>query len=154
MSLSTRLTFPSASAGSHPGSTSGTTLPASMRALLLAGCVASAATAGWLADPAAVLRADPELARLLRGMALIKATLVLAAVGVLLWRFGRPMTPRTAGAYLASAWMLCGAGVLIWQPSTIPFAALLFHAGVLLLLVAAWGDGGALPARSTARGRS
>ena len=118
-----------------------------MRALLLAGCVASAAAAGWLADPAPVLQADPELARLLRGMALIKAAFMLAAVGVLLWRFGRPMTPTTAGAYLAGTWMVCGASLLIWYLSAIPFAALLFHSGALLLLVAAWRDRGALACR-------
>ena len=151
MSLSINLTFAAASAGSHSRPTRRGVLPAPMRALLLAGCVASAAAVGWLADPAAVLQADPELARLLRGMALIKAAVVLAAIGVLLWRFGGPTTPRTASAYLAGAWMLCGASLLIWQLSAIAFAALLFHTGVLLLLVAAWRDRGALPARSAVR---
>ena len=147
MSLSTHLTFAAASVRPRAPSARDGMRPASMRTLLLAGCLASAAAAGWLADPAPVLQADTELARLLRGMALIKGALMLAAVGVLLWRFGRPTTPRTAGAYLAGAWMLCGASLLIWQLSAIPFAALLFHAGVLLLLVAAWRDRSAITCR-------
>lgn len=151
MSLSVHLTFAAASADPRAWPTRDGMSSASMRTLLLAGCVASAASAGWLADPAPVLQADAELARLLRGMALIKAALVLAAVGVLLWRFGKPVSPRTTGAYLAGAWMLCGASVLIWQLSAIQFAALLFHAGVLLLLFTAWRDRGALSALPAVR---
>lgn len=40
--------------------------------------------------PESLLQADAELARLLRGMALIKAAIVVAALAALLWRFGQP----------------------------------------------------------------
>jgi hypothetical protein len=114
--------------------------PAALRALLCAGCLAAVAAAAWLGQPAATLQADPELARLLRGMALIKAALVLAAVALLLWRFGRPLRRPAAIAYLAGAWLAAGASMLVWQLSFIPLAAPVFHAGELTLLVTAWRE--------------
>ncbi|MBC8059002.1 MAG: hypothetical protein H7Y61_20735 [Rhizobiales bacterium] len=114
--------------------------PAALRTLLLAGCIASVAAAAWVGEPAASVRADPELAFLLRGMAGIKAAIVLAAVGVLFWRFGHAVSKRSAGAYLVGAWLLAGATALVWQLSFVPFAALAFHAGEFTLLFVAWRD--------------
>jgi hypothetical protein len=108
--------------------------------LLLAGCIASAAVAMWAGDPAGFVRADPELALLLRGMAAIKAALVLAAVAVLWWRLGHPIAPPTTAAYLAGAWLATGATLLVWQLTLIPLAALVFHVGELTLLFVAWRD--------------
>ncbi len=120
--------------------TGSTSRPALLRTLLLAGCMASMAIALWLGPPPASVQADPELARLLRGMALIKGGIVLAAVCALMWRFGRPAPQRLAAAYLAGTWLAAGASMLIWQLTLIPWAALAFHAGELTLLVAAWRD--------------
>jgi hypothetical protein len=114
--------------------------PLALRLGLLLGCAVSVLLAAWLAAPASALRADPELVFLLRGMALIKAALVLAAVGVLCWRFGQPVLPRVAGAYLAGAWLTAGATMLVWQLSLIPLAALVFHVGEFMLLWVAWRD--------------
>ncbi len=114
--------------------------PAARRAILLIGCFASVAAAAWLGEPAAMVRADPELAYLLRGMAAIKAAIVLAAVGVLLWRLGRPLPQRIAAAYAVGAWLIAGSSMLIWQLSLIPLAAVAFHVGEFTLLFAAWRD--------------
>lgn len=114
--------------------------PFALRSLLVLGCTVSVLLAAWLAAPATALRADPELVFLLRGMALIKAAIVLAAVGVLCWRFGQPVLPRVAGAYLAGAWLTAGATMLVWQLSFIPLAALVFHVGEFTLLWVAWRD--------------
>jgi hypothetical protein len=126
--------------------------PAALRSLLLAGCIASAAITAWLGEPAAFMQADAELAHLLRGMAAIKGVIVLAAVGVLLWRFGQPVPRRTAIAYVLGAWLIAGATTLVWQLSFVPLAALAFHAGEFTLLITAWRDhhGGSLrvPARA------
>jgi hypothetical protein len=116
------------------------TRPAALRGLLLLGCVISAAMAFRLGDPTAYLAADPELAQLLRGMAVIKAGIVIAAIGVLLWRFGRPMSPPLAAIYLVGAWLLSAATLLVWQLTLIPLAAIGFHAAELSLLVVAWRD--------------
>jgi hypothetical protein len=76
-------------------------------------------------------------------MSLIKGAMVLAAVAVLLWRFGHPVLAGTAVAYISGAAVLAGASVLIWQLSFIALAALAFHAAAFVVLVAAWRDGGA-----------
>lgn len=121
-----------------------------LRVALVLGCVASLALAAWVGEPAQYLAQDFELARLLRGMAIIKACLVLAAACLLVWRFGRPTPPRVAGAYLIGIWLVAGASMLIWQLTLIPLAALVFHAGELMLLVVAWLDGKALAAQKGA----
>lgn len=122
---------------------SGVALPAiaSPRTLLLLGTALALTVAAALGDPRPMLAADPDLARLLRGMALIKGVLVLAAVGVLWWRFRQPLAAGHGTAYLVGAWLAAGATMLIWQLSLIVPAALAFHAGELLLLLTAWRDG-------------
>jgi hypothetical protein len=114
--------------------------PALPRLLLIAGCVLAVAMAAWLGQPQASAGTDPDLLRLLRGMAMIKGFLVLAAVGVLLWRFGHPLSPGMAGAYLVGAWLAAGASMMIWQLTLIPLAALVFHVGEITMLVTAWRD--------------
>lgn len=114
--------------------------PALLRAALLLGCIASVALAASLGRPEHLLASDLELARLLRGMAIIKSAIVLAGIALLLWRFGRPLSARMAGVYLAGAWLSAGASMLVWQLTLIPLAAGLFHMGELSLLMAAWRD--------------
>ncbi len=117
-----------------------------LRALLLAGCAISVALVAGFTQPAAVQAADADLMRLLRGMALIKAGLVAAALGVLWWRAGHPVDARIASGYAAGLWWMAGASVAIWQLSHIVIAAGFFHAGMAALLWAAWRDGGRLRA--------
>jgi hypothetical protein len=63
---------------------------------------------------------------------------------LLVARFGHPVAPRLVAIYLAGAWAMAGASMLVWQLASIPLAALVFHAGESALLLAAWrGDGGA-----------
>ena len=136
----------SCAAGSDPSSvkrqaTRGAS-PAVFRSILLIGCVACTLMAAGLGEPASFVRADPQLALLLRSMSLIKGTIVLAAVAVLWWRFGHPVLAETAVAYISGAAVLAGASTLIWQLSFIPLAALAFHVAAFVILVAAWRDGG------------
>jgi hypothetical protein len=108
--------------------------------LLLAGCALAALVAYVVADPTAMQAADPELALLLRGMALIKAALVAAGLAVLWWRFGWPLSSGLAAGYLAGAWLAAGTAMMIWQLTCIAHAAVLFHVGEVALLVLAWRD--------------
>ncbi len=120
-----------------------------LRAALLAGCAAAVGLAGRAGDPAAYLLADPALARLLRAMALIKGMLALAAAVAAWWRFGWRAGTAASTVYLAATWALAGAAMLIWQLTLIPLAAVLFHAALVGLLLAAWRDDrGTLSARS------
>jgi hypothetical protein len=118
--------------------------PASRRlrlgGMLLSGCVLAVLAAAAVSRPEPLLQADPELARLLRGMALIKAAIVVASLTALLWRFGRPLSNGLTCAYLAGAWAAASASMMIWQLEFIPTAAVTFHLGELTLLVTAWRD--------------
>lgn len=109
--------------------------------VLVAGCAIAAAAGLSLGDAAPVLERDAELGALLRGMALIKAVLVIAAAALIVWRLRQPVSTAVALAYLAGAWAMSLATGLIWQLTLIPAAALLFHAGEIGLLLLAWRDG-------------
>ena len=83
---------------------------------------------------------DPELATLLRFMAVVKAAMALGAAALLGWRFGRPMRPAAGLAYIAgTSSMAAGAG-LIWQLGHVGTGALLVHGGLLALIGVAWMD--------------
>lgn len=120
--------------------------PVLLRAALILGCLAAVAVASGFGPSDAYRDADLALAHLLRGMGLIKGGIVLAAVAVLLWRFGRPISIRLASVYLVGAWLAAGASMLIWQLTFIPAAAMGFHLGEITMLVFAWRDGRAEPA--------
>ncbi len=111
-----------------------------LRALLVAGCLAAIAFAAWLGEPAAVVQADPERAFLLRGMAALKGAIVLAALAVMLWRFGRPIAGRFAVPYLLASWLAAGSAMLVWRLSFIAHAAVLFHLAEITVLLVAWAE--------------
>jgi hypothetical protein len=114
--------------------------------LLLAGCALVALGANALGDPAFLLTADPDLAILLRGMALIKAALVAAGLAILWWRFRWPVSTGVAAGYLMGACLVTGATMMIWQLTYIAASAAAFHIGELTLLVLAWRDHRKAPA--------
>jgi hypothetical protein len=77
----------------------------------------------------------------LRGMAVIKGLLALAAAGVVWWRLGQPVSSRVAAAYVSCVCVLFASAVLIWQLAFILGAAVLFHAAGLVGLVIALREG-------------
>ncbi len=108
-----------------------------LRTALLGLCAFAIAGAALLGDPVPLLRADPELATLLRGMAALKAVMVIAALAVLWWRFGWPVPPRTTAVYLVAAALLAGATTLVWQLSALLAASAVLHAAALTMLITA-----------------
>jgi hypothetical protein len=123
------------------------------RAMIAIGCVVAAAAAFAIGSPDRQLAADPDLARLLRAMGLIKGALVLAGVWVIAMRFRWPVTALAAAGYMTAAWSAAFAAGLIWQLSFIPQAALLFHVAAIAAVVIAWRDGARTRwQRSTPRG--
>jgi hypothetical protein len=112
-----------------------------LRGNLVLGIAIAIGIAAWLGDPSGYLRADPALARLLRGMALIKGMIALAAVAAVFWRLAWPVSRMGATAYLIASMALAGSTVLIWQLSYIVPAALLFHAAAISLLLISWREG-------------
>jgi hypothetical protein len=111
-----------------------------LRSGLIAGCALALGIAVWMGDPSGYLQADPALARLLRGMALIKGMLALGAVGAVFWRFAWPVGTFGAAVYLLGSCALVGSTMLIWQLSHIVLAAVLFHGAALGLLVYGWRE--------------
>jgi hypothetical protein len=106
------------------------------------GCAVSIWIAAHLGNPGSVLHDDRPLSRLLRGMALIKGVVTLAAIAAVAWRFGWPVSKSAAAAYLLGSWSMVLASMLIWRLSYIAAAAILFHAAVLCMLFVSWrGDG-------------
>jgi hypothetical protein len=114
--------------------------PSALRAFLIVGCALSIGAAALLAEPSGYLQNDPALARLLRGMALIKGVAVLGAVLAVHWRFGWRVTKPLAITYLLGSWTLAGTTMLIWQLSWIVVAAVAFHTALIATLLAAWRD--------------
>ena len=83
---------------------------------------------------------DPELAALLRFMAVVKAAMALGAAALIAGRLGWPVRPAAGLGYVAGAsGMAAGAG-LIWQLGHVGTGALLVHAGLLALAGIAWLD--------------
>ncbi|MEM9176755.1 MAG: hypothetical protein AAGC67_16140 [Myxococcota bacterium] len=125
------------------------TRPGVLRCVLLLGCaIAAAAPLAW-ADPTAAAAHAPDLARLLRGMALVKAVFVTAGAALLLWRFGHPIARKTAALYLVAVWAGASATTMIWGLAQLVGASVLFHAAFLLVVLLAIRDG--LPPERFAR---
>ncbi len=119
-----------------------------LAAVLLAGSAIGAFVAYGIAPAAPVssAAADPELTRLLQGMALIKLVFVAAMAGLLVWRFGRPVSKPVATGYLFSVWTATAATVLIWQSAWLGLASILFHGAGLAFLLLGLRDDDVLPA--------
>ncbi len=116
------------------------TRTAQLRIGLLAGCCLAFGLAAYFGESSAYLLADPALARLLRGMALIKGLIAIAAVTAVYWRLVWPLSGSVAAIYVVSSWALVGSSMLIWQLSSIAIAAVIFHAAVLSMLVVGWRE--------------
>ncbi len=114
--------------------------PAMVRAVLCVVCVAAALGGLAVGQPEQLLQTDPELARLLRGMALIKGGILIAALGLLSWRFHWRTSKRLVVVYNGAAAAMSFAAGLIWQLTSILLAAGLFHLGLIVLLVAMLRD--------------
>ena len=109
-------------------------------AWLVGGVVTAIVAVLAVARPDPDWLADAELARLMRFMAVVKFSFVLAAAGLLYWRFAREISQPLLFTYLAGTWMMAAACALIFQLAAIPLAAAVFHAGGFALLVAAYLD--------------
>ena len=101
--------------------------------------------------PEHFLADDADLGRLLRGMALIKGGLALAAFALVSWRFAHPLSMPMAIGYVAGVSLAAAAAMLVWQLTFIVGAAVAFHVGELTLLALAWCDRDGIAGLRTAR---
>ncbi len=84
--------------------------------------------------------AGEDLTRLLRGMAAIKAAIILPAVAAMLWRLGAPISPAGLTAYTAATAAMTLSIGLIWHMAHVGPGALLMHAGLIGTLVLLFRD--------------
>jgi hypothetical protein len=113
--------------------------PPARRAALTVAVLLAIAVAHLAADDAAsAATADPELARLLRAMALIKASMAAAAAWLADRLLRCPLGPGLAAGLVAAVALMAAAPVLMWHVAHVGTGALLFHAGMIALLVLGW----------------
>jgi hypothetical protein len=114
-----------------------------IRRTLLASVVILAAMTGVIAGhlSAPDTTADADLTLLLRFMALMKAAIVLAAAGLVAWRFGSELPSRLAAGYIAAVGLMALSPGLIWSQSSLTLASAFFHSGLLFGLALAARDG-------------
>lgn len=107
--------------------------------LVLAAAVALVAgTIGVVRAPVAAI--DPDLVRVIRGMALIKGGLASAALAACLWRLGRPAAGWRRFAYVAGPPLMLGGAVALWSLQSLGLAALGLHLGLFGVLAAGLTD--------------
>lgn len=111
-----------------------------LRAALLVAVLIAFLLAMLLGSPSPRYLADPALARLLRGIAMVKGLIAIGAIAALWWRAAWPGSVRTVSAALAGVSAQVAATVWIVRLVAIPWAAGLFHVGLALLMVCAWRE--------------
>ncbi|MEM1106428.1 MAG: hypothetical protein AAGH87_08555 [Pseudomonadota bacterium] len=104
------------------------------RALVLASLAAGAGLAALAISPgasvAAIEAAGPELTRLLRGMAMIKAVLAGALLAGIHWRMAAPISALGLSVYSAAALALGAGFVMTWSLALPGAGAALLHLGL------------------------
>ncbi len=131
------------SAAPIAGSSDRTGTPWLARGGLLVVAVLAFAAGLLVADQAETARAvaaDPDLARLLRAMAGLKALMAAAAVGVMMWRLASPIGPVRLALYAVSTAAMTAGPALIWNLVNIGFGAALLHGGLLAAVMLLWRD--------------
>ena len=83
---------------------------------------------------------DPELATLLRFMAVVKAAMALGAAALIGWRLGWPVRPAMGLGYVAGVSSMAAGAGLIWQLGHVGTGALLVHGSLVALVGIAWLD--------------
>jgi hypothetical protein len=111
------------------------------RLTVLFACALAVAVAAALGDPAPSIARNPDLAFLMRGISLIKASFAHVALVAVLWRCGQPLRLAHAAGYATGCALMAGAAMSVWQLSSMGFASLAFHTGWIALFVVSWVDG-------------
>jgi hypothetical protein len=111
----------------------------------LIGAVLAAGICGYLAtgnaaEAQAIQAAGPELTRLLRGMALIKALIAAIMAAAVFWRLQFPITQARLAAYITACAAMAAGPFLVWGMAHIIAGAMLLHAGLLAAVLLGWRD--------------
>jgi len=115
------------------------------RALVGLTAVALLASAAIATAPAAFV--EPDLARVIRFMALIKGGFALAALAGCFWRLARPAGPVRTAIYVAAPPAMAAGALALGSLHSPALAAAGLHLGLLAVLAAALTDSEFLPDR-------
>jgi hypothetical protein len=112
---------------------------------IMLGLACAAAAAGTLATNSgasahAVAQAGPDLTRLLRAMAVMKAVIAGGACAAVLWRLQTPVPAWRFSLYAAAVAGMAAGPALIWAMVHVASGALLLHAGLIAGVALLWVD--------------
>jgi hypothetical protein len=112
---------------------------AALRLLALAAALAAAGLAAALSGDKAT-GADPDLSRLIKGMAILKGVIAAAVAAAIGWRLTSPAKPAHLALYLASAAAMVAGVALMWRMAAPGAAATLYYAGLIAAIFLMLGD--------------
>ncbi len=128
--------------------------PFLLRMAFLAACALAAAAAVYSAGTDVAQSADPDLDKLLRGMAIIKSVILLFGGAAIWWRLGSAIRPSIAAGYIFCAAIATGGAALVWNIAHLAIAPFLFDGGLLAFLILALRDDNGPWLRSLTRARA
>ena len=89
---------------------------------------------------ATVIAVEPELTRLLRGMAVLKFLIASEAIATVFWRLSAPVSSVRFFAYAAACGAMVVGPALIWSIAHVIIGALLFYMGLVSATLVLWRD--------------
>jgi hypothetical protein len=110
------------------------------RLAFLGACALAGAAATLYAGTGGVQSADPDLAKLLKGMAIIKTAILLAVGTLIWWRLGSGIRPIFAAGYIIVGAIGVAGAALVWNMAGLGLAPFLFDGGLLGFLILALRD--------------
>jgi hypothetical protein len=125
-----------------------------LRMAFLGACALAAGAATYFAGTDSVQSADPDLARLLKGMAIIKTVILLAVGAAIWWRLGLSIRPAFAAGYIIFGATGIAGAALVWNMAGLGLAPFLFDGGLLGFLILALRDDNGPWLRALTRARS
>ncbi len=110
----------------------------SLRLTFLAVCAFAGSAATYFSD--GVQNSDPDLATLLRGMAIIKTAILLGVGAAIWWRLGFTIRPSYAVSYIFFGAIGVAGAALVWNIAGLGLAPFLFDGGLLGFLILSLRD--------------
>ena len=133
-------TTPDLIAGAVPVASPLAGRPRGARLLLALLTVVALAGAGIAAVRAPSIPMDPDLARVIRAMGLIKGAFALAAFAGCLWRLARPARPWRTAIYVAGPPLMVAGAIGLFSLQGLGAAAIGLHLGLFAVIAAALTD--------------
>ena len=96
--------------------------------------------------------ADPDLARVIRFMAVMKGVFALAAFAGCYWRLARPAAPWRIAIYVVAPPAMAGGALALFAFQDVALAAGSLHLGLFAVLAAALTDRDFVPDLVRSRG--